>query len=1109
MKGYKLSFYDNSGNVILLSQYDPVVTENNTLIYNENLTENENNQFNLTFSFSSVVASSLRFPSNLSLINILRIGRKLKLECENHSGTNYIDLIITSISPVGKPSNIIYNINAIDYFSYIFSKNNVGLTLDTIEDEDWLEQNLDSNINSIGNYILRRGNLQKITDYTLDLNITLYEDVNLEWLQKLSFYKKYNNYIKINCNLEQLNIAPTEIVNYSTNVSYTGLNVTINLYETEYITVKLYGYMSGYITKKYVFKIEEDTIKYYVYIVDFVDAIDTNLDIDLIKEIVYIKQYYDSPIYDVDSWKISESLSNPVLWEKINLSVSDSNTYNALIEFCNLTKSLLFINYNSKEINFIDKNFTIFNKNYQLSPDFNLESFSLNYEGSEFYPMLFVEGGTDDYGSIVSIVPYIPYSSLKFLSENIINNPSYDIDITQTLPNNYYTTIWEEGYWISYLVNQDSSSEEYKETIDFINIADKVPYLDSFILRLEYFYNNGLLSLIQYQELLDYFYNQLRKKNIPLKSKWDSKQLIDYEIIKLESEIDVLSSLLPKEENINITQNEIDLKEIFYKEDNTDIIKGSLSLTSINSLSTSLFIEMKFPANFLINTTRNITSDVNGKIWWDTKTLYPEQDIFAYKIYYNGQITWTGKGTFSSSFLKDTYNVTRTWEISYNTTQSPILMLNSPTLLPDANTSNLKTGSLALVIDDYFVFTFYELIEKETLDTSEVYNPAITLLSSLVKYYGQEPNLLNQYKFFENLNRYKGQDYIDKKYNEYKNILIKYINLRNSLSAEIDYYKNELTTLSSSSDEYKEIFSKISSKESILKDYFTWVGSWDYDEINDEFISYNFNYENISWTASGDSSNPILGFIVINPIVNSDTKTIFCDYIEIKLTNSISGVYPSWTFGEESGSFEIYAETDKPYYYDIWNITEINLSDEDWNNYYSDGLENYGKYCYIVKYFEEYNTQYKLEPLYQDYTDNACTQYDAAKLEKDNLMYEIKNNYGQFLYEGFYKNDLEINPVSLYNQAILYSENYKQPSEEYSITYLDISNIIGQDLTSIQVGDKINIINNNLGILEETTNEIQVSSISRNLRMFNGIQLTISRQRNLDYLEKLLLGIAK
>jgi hypothetical protein len=48
-------------------------------------------------------------------------------------------MVITSFNVVIAPENNIFEINAQDYASYVFSRNNAGLTLNTFEDEDFLD----------------------------------------------------------------------------------------------------------------------------------------------------------------------------------------------------------------------------------------------------------------------------------------------------------------------------------------------------------------------------------------------------------------------------------------------------------------------------------------------------------------------------------------------------------------------------------------------------------------------------------------------------------------------------------------------------------------------------------------------------------------------------------------------------------------------------------------------------------------------------------------------------------------------------------------------------------------------------------------------------------
>jgi hypothetical protein len=48
-------------------------------------------------------------------------------------------MVITSYTPVVGSENSIFRIKAQDYASYNFTRNNAGLNLDTIEDDEFLD----------------------------------------------------------------------------------------------------------------------------------------------------------------------------------------------------------------------------------------------------------------------------------------------------------------------------------------------------------------------------------------------------------------------------------------------------------------------------------------------------------------------------------------------------------------------------------------------------------------------------------------------------------------------------------------------------------------------------------------------------------------------------------------------------------------------------------------------------------------------------------------------------------------------------------------------------------------------------------------------------------
>ena len=148
---------------ILLTNFDSSENLNGGITFNESLSEEENDNYNLSFSIAEKV-------NGISLEKLIAIGRPLWLYTYNPNKA--IRMVISSFRVTIAPENNIYEIEAQDYASYAFSRNNAGLTLNTIEDEDfldWLELQTPSTttITNIAKYVLQRGWLQKIEGSTV------------------------------------------------------------------------------------------------------------------------------------------------------------------------------------------------------------------------------------------------------------------------------------------------------------------------------------------------------------------------------------------------------------------------------------------------------------------------------------------------------------------------------------------------------------------------------------------------------------------------------------------------------------------------------------------------------------------------------------------------------------------------------------------------------------------------------------------------------------------------------------------------------------------------------------------------------------------------------
>jgi len=113
MKGFKLYMVDLNGNDILLSDYEIGRPTNQMLTYDENLSEQEHDRYDFSFS----VVDTDNFGVNFNLIDNLKIGRELKLYRDDD--TKYILLVVTGINPDLQKENNTYSITSQDYASYV------------------------------------------------------------------------------------------------------------------------------------------------------------------------------------------------------------------------------------------------------------------------------------------------------------------------------------------------------------------------------------------------------------------------------------------------------------------------------------------------------------------------------------------------------------------------------------------------------------------------------------------------------------------------------------------------------------------------------------------------------------------------------------------------------------------------------------------------------------------------------------------------------------------------------------------------------------------------------------------------------------------------------
>jgi hypothetical protein len=115
------------------------------------------------------------------------------------------------------------------------------------------------------------------------------------------------------------------------------------------------------------------------------------------------------------------------------------------------------------------------------------------------------------------------------------------------------------------------------------------------------------------------------------------------------------------------------------------------------------------------------------------------------------------------------------------------------------------------------------------------------------------------------------------------------------------------------------------------------------------------------------------------------------------------------------------------------------------------------------------------------------------KLRKQHFWYDLKKNRQHVFVEGYYDNEIEITSQTLKDQAEAIYADHKTPNENFNITYIDISDIVGIDVQEIQVGDFVKIKDEAVSVAINSESKLKVASISKVLRDKGNISLTIYR----------------
>jgi hypothetical protein len=148
-----------------------------------------------------------------------------------------------------------------------------------------------------------------------------------------------------------------------------------------------------------------------------------------------------------------------------------------------------------------------------------------------------------------------------------------------------------------------------------------------------------------------------------------------------------------------------------------------------------------------------------------------------------------------------------------------------------------------------------------------------------------------------------------------------------------------------------------------------------------------------------------------------------------------------------------------------------------------------GLFNFMVKKFESalenYVSSTSLDPI--------LPRLRSAKLRKQQFWYDLKENRQHVFVEGYFDNDIETTSQTLKDQAEAIFTEHQNPNENFNITQINISDIIGVNVQEVQVGDFVKVRDERIPVPISPESKLKVASISKVLRDSANISLTIYR----------------
>lgn len=142
---------------------------------------------------------------------------------------------------------------------------------------------------------------------------------------------------------------------------------------------------------------------------------------------------------------------------------------------------------------------------------------------------------------------------------------------------------------------------------------------------------------------------------------------------------------------------------------------------------------------------------------------------------------------------------------------------------------------------------------------------------------------------------------------------------------------------------------------------------------------------------------------------------------------------------------------------------------------------------------------------------NLNSSYNLIAI-KNKFLGELYNDYKNYLFEGYYDNNDEIDTFGLLEQGLINSEKFRIPKIVFNTSVIDLSALDNYRYLDIKVGDKIIIAEPEDRLYKSYSNEenkyLLISEIAFNLRQMESTSITVERDNSTKILvQKLLKNI--